>query len=279
MPCCRSNHRHRGVPVVDDGGLALVLRIPQHVIGVAHLRDVGLHLVVTPTDAGGVDRVGDAVAPVLVVPGVGEGRPHILDVGDVAVVQRLHQLARHQPADLVVAGEVDVVVDAAAADLGDRLVGVVEGRDLHLDAVLFLERLDRVRARVVGIGVELQRRALLRREAVFDGLVVVGDVPLDRAVRRGERQRRLTRGRPGLRARRKEGGQRRCRGSKDCCSRQKLSSGRTVAVRSDGSWHLGPPRCFRVLSLVGLSHRLNAQSTVLEWRFYRVFIGGGKPCG
>ncbi len=146
------------------------------------------HLVVPPADAGGVDGVRHGVAPVLVVPGVGEARPDVVDVRDVAVVQRPNQPAGHQPADLVVAREVDVVVDAAAADLGDRLVGVVERRDLDLDAVLVLERLHRVGADVVGVGVELERRALLRREPVGDRLVVVGDVPLDRVVRRGERQ-------------------------------------------------------------------------------------------
>ena len=149
------------------------------VVRILQRADIGGHLVGPPTDSGGVDGVRHGVAPLLVVPGVGEARPHVLDVGDVGVVQRPEQVATHQAADLGVVGVVDVEVDSTA-QLGDRLVAVVEGRDLDLDAVLILEALDGLRAEVVGVVVDLERRALLRRESVGDGFVVVGDVPLDR---------------------------------------------------------------------------------------------------
>ena len=183
----QKHHGHRGVEVVDDGRLALVLRIPQRLIRILQRADIGGHLVGPPTDSGGVDGVRHGVAPLLVVPGVGEARPHVLDVGDVGVVQRSEQVATHQAADFGVVGVVDVEVDSTA-QLGDRLVAVVEGRDLDLDAVLILEALHGLRAEVVGVVVDLERRALLRGEPVGDRLVVVGDVPLDRVIRRGQRQ-------------------------------------------------------------------------------------------
>ena len=88
------------------------------------------------------------------------------------MVQRAHQPAGDQPADLVVAREVDVIVDVATADLGDGLVGVVERRHLNLGGVLLLERLDRVGCDVVGVAVELKGGALLRSQPVGNGLVV-----------------------------------------------------------------------------------------------------------
>ena len=140
---------------------------------------------VPPADAGRVDAVGHGVARLAVVPGAAEGRPDVAEVADVAVVDRPHQLGRHEPADLVVAREVDVERHRAGADLGDRLVGVVERGDLDLDAVLLLERLHDRGTEVVGVVVE-EERALLGLETVGDRLVVVGDVPRDGVVRRGD---------------------------------------------------------------------------------------------
>jgi hypothetical protein len=108
------------------------------------------------------------------------------------VIQRAEQVSVDQPADLGVVGVVDVEVDTAA-QLGDRLIAVVERGDLDLAAVPILECLDGLRAQVVGVVVDLERRVLFRGETVGDRLVVVGDVPRDRALRRGERQRRLPR--------------------------------------------------------------------------------------
>ena len=197
LPVAQQHHRHRGVPVVDHRGLVLVLRIPQRVIGIRQCGDVLGHLVVTPADAGGVDGVGHGEPPLLVVPRVGEDGPDIADVRDVAVIERLQQTTVDEPADLVVAREVDVVIDIAAADLGDGLVGVVEGRHLDLGLVLVLERLDRVRGDVVGVAVELQRGALLGRETVGDRLVVRRDVPGDRILRGRDLQARCRRRRRG----------------------------------------------------------------------------------
>ena len=240
----QQHHRHRGVPVVDDGGLVLVGRIPQRLIGILQRADVGGHLIGPPADAGRVDGVGHAVLPVLVVPGVGEERPDVLDVRDVAVVERPHQTTGHQSADLVVAREEDVVIDVAAADLGQRLVGVVERRDLDLDAVLVLERLDRFGCHVVGVAVELQRRALLRTEAVGDRLVVRRDVPFDRAAGRRDRQ---ARGRSRLSAfgtRVQE-----CHQSRGACGQQRGPLQKLSAVRAGSIGNRHPHlREFRVLS-------------------------------
>ena len=185
----QKHHGHRGVEVVQHGDLALVRRIPEHVVRILHRADIGGHLIGPPAYSGGVDGVRHGVLPALVVPGVGEARPHVLDVWNVGVVQWPDQPAIHQTADLGVVGVVDVEVDSAA-EFGDRLVPVVEGRDLDLRRVLVLEGLDGFGAEIVGVVVDLERRALLRREAVGDRLVVVGDRPLHRVVRRGDRQAR-----------------------------------------------------------------------------------------
>ena len=190
------DHRHRGVPVVDDRGLAVVRRVPEAVVRVRQCRDVVGDQVGAPADAGRVDAVGDRVARLPVVPGALERRPHVAEVAEVAVVERPDQLRGDQPGDLVVAREVDVERHRSGADLGDRLVGVVEGRDLDVDAVLLLERLHHRGAEVVGVVVD-EQRALLRREAVGDRLVVVGDVPGDGVVGRGDLE---LGGRPGAAA-------------------------------------------------------------------------------
>ncbi len=175
-----------------------VLRVPEHVVGVGHRGDVLGDLVVAPADAGRVDGVGHGVAPLAVVPGVGERGPDVGDVRDVGVVAGPDQLGRHHLGDLVIAGEVDVVGGLARPDLGQRLVGVVERRDRDLDVVglvLLLERLDDLRADVVGVVVELERRALLGHQPVGDGRVVLGDRPRDRRAGGGDLQRRRGRAR------------------------------------------------------------------------------------
>ena len=147
MPWRSSAMRHRRVPVVDDRDLALVLRVPEDVVRVGHRRRC------RPGPCRSASRCRSCRrcrAPCSASPGrtrgSGTSRPDVGDVGDVAVVERPDQLGRDHLADLVVAREVDVVGHLAGADLGQRLVGVVERRDRDLDVVLrvlLLERLDR----------------------------------------------------------------------------------------------------------------------------------------
>lgn len=107
------------------------------------------------------------------------------------MVQRPDEVGRDEPADRDVAGEVDVVRHGPGADLGDRLVLVVEGRHAHVDVVLgvvLLELLVHTRGDVVGVVVEPERGAALRRQFVNDPFVVLRDRPRDRMRRRRERE-------------------------------------------------------------------------------------------
>ncbi len=56
------------------------------------------------------------------------------------MVERAEQLGQDQPPERVVAGEVDVELELLRRDLGQRLVGVVEGREPDLDVVAALRR-------------------------------------------------------------------------------------------------------------------------------------------
>src|SRR5215213_10064834 len=118
--------------------------------------------------------VGDRVVPALVVPGVLERRPDLLDVGDVAVVEGAQEVSLDQLAKVVVGREEHVEGDLAAAELGHRLVHVPVGRDLDLDVVLLvllLEVLDDLLVDVLAPVVDLQGGALLGGEAVGDACV------------------------------------------------------------------------------------------------------------
>ena len=127
----QGHHRHGRVPVVDDRQMLRVLRVPEHVVGVGHRADVRGDLVVPPADAGGVDGVGHGVAPLAVVPGVGERRPDVRDVRDVGVVQRPDQLGRHHLGDLVIAREVDV----EAAPCPSRILVSASSVSLNVETV------------------------------------------------------------------------------------------------------------------------------------------------
>ena len=97
MPCCRSTIAIAVCKSSMTAVLPLYCGSHSDVVRILQRADVGGHLVVPPADSGGVDGVRHGVAPLLVVPGVGEGRPHVLDVRDVGVVQRSDQVA-HSPA-------------------------------------------------------------------------------------------------------------------------------------------------------------------------------------
>jgi hypothetical protein len=174
------------VPVVDDRQVVLVLHVPQRVVGVVERADVVRDHVRPPADPGRVRRVRDAVLPVLVVPGVLELGPAVDDVRDVLVIERLHELGGDHLPDLVVGREVDVVVQRAGGDLAQRLLGVVEGRELDVDAVLRLEVLHDARIQVVGVVVELEGAALLGGEPRLDHRHVAVERPLDRVVGAGD---------------------------------------------------------------------------------------------
>jgi hypothetical protein len=113
------------------------------------------------------------------------------------VVQRAQQVALDQLAEEVVGGEQHVEVDLAGAELGDRLVHVAVGGDLHLDVVagvLLLEVLDDLLVDVLGPVVDLEGRAPLGRQTRGDRLVARLDRPGDRVVGAGQ-QRALGAGR------------------------------------------------------------------------------------
>ena len=188
-------HRHaeRVATVVEDPDLAAIrLRVPEDVPRHIHAGDVLLHLVVAPPDAVHPDHVRHRVAAAAVVEGVGQLRPDVLlEVGQVRVVQREHQLVRDQVDDVRPAQAHDQVeLDGAGRELRDRLVGGVVRRDLHLRGRLRLELLDGGGVDVVGVVVDPQR-ATLGRAPVGDPLVLVGDRPCDGVV--GARQRQARR--------------------------------------------------------------------------------------
>ncbi len=84
----QQDHTHHGAIVVDHGNLVAVPAVPEDVERVVPCADVLGNDVRPPGDARVVDGVRHGVAPLQVVEGIGEVRPHLADVRDVAVVQR-----------------------------------------------------------------------------------------------------------------------------------------------------------------------------------------------
>ena len=121
-----------------------------------------------------------------VVPGALQRRPHVcLQVGDVAEVQRLQDLADDQSLEEHHLGYEHVELDVAAGDLRDRFVDRGEGADLNLYVVLLLERVDHVVVDVLVPVVETQR-SLLGLQRRGDRLVAGVDRKRHRVV--GARQ-------------------------------------------------------------------------------------------
>ena len=175
--------------VVEDGHLALVLGLPRHGPRVPHRVRVLVHEVLTPGNAGGVDRVRDGVLPAAVVERVGEVRPGLVHVRDVAVVQRLDQLGLDQLAQHVHGHAHEHVERQAAAQLGQGLVHRVERGHLDLAVVLLGEV---VHAGLVDVGdpvVDLQGGPGLGLQAAGDRLVLGVEGPFHRVVRARQRDR------------------------------------------------------------------------------------------
>src|SRR5215218_6583812 len=166
--------------VVVEPRYTLVLGIPERLPGVVHGCDVGGYHVRSPADAGQVDGVWDGVARPLVVVGVGEHRPDILfQVRQVVVVEGLQQLPCHELRYDLVRRDEHVEVDLAGPQLPGRLLEVVEGRELDLDAELLLEVLEHARVDVIRPVVQAQR-PLLGLQPGLDHRVVVEQGLLDR---------------------------------------------------------------------------------------------------
>jgi hypothetical protein len=121
---------------------ALEFGVPEDLPGVVHARDVGRNHVRPPADARGVGNVGGRVARSLVVEGIGELGPDVLlQVGEVFVVERLQQFARHVFWQVVLRGEEDVEAYLSRPELLRCLLRVVEGGDLDLGSELLGEAL------------------------------------------------------------------------------------------------------------------------------------------
>ena len=144
-------------------------------------------MVLTPGDAGRVDRVGHGVLPLAVVERVGEVRPGLRDVRDVAVVERLDQLPVHQLRHDVDGREEDVEVELPAAQLGQGGVHVLERGHLDLAVVLLAERFQAVGVDVGDPVEQPQRGVLLGSEPALDRRIVLGQGPGHRIVRPGQR--------------------------------------------------------------------------------------------
>ena len=180
---------HRVAVAVVDADPALVRRVPQDVVGVAHPVDLAVVDHVAPVgDARRVDDVGEAVPGLDVVVGALELRPVVLlVVGEVGVVQWLDQLGRDELAERVRGGEEDVELQLAGPDLREGLVHVLESGDLVVAIELLAEPLHDLLPDVLVPVVELERRAGLGLESVGDRLEVVVDRPGHRRVVRGDR--------------------------------------------------------------------------------------------
>ena len=160
--------------------------------GLRHRVRVLGHLVLPPGDARGVDRVRHRVLPPPVVERVGEVRPGLGDVRDVAVVERLDQLGLDQLAEHV-HGRAHEHVEApgrcAASTCASFMVLNVVTWTLQL---YFLAK--SFRHGLVDVGdpvVDLQRGALSPAAGRWlDRLVVLEDRPGHRVVRPGQRRRR-----------------------------------------------------------------------------------------
>ena len=175
--------------IVEQRHLAAILALPRERPRVGHSLRAVLDEVLPPGDPRGVDRVRHRVPPALVVEGVGELRPGLVDVWEVAVVERLDQTGLHQGPDQVDGGEEHIEVEVAAGQFGDGLVGGVERAHLDGTSVLLGERVQHLLVDVGHPAIELDRGVLLRCQAAGDRLVGIGQRPGDRPVGPGERDR------------------------------------------------------------------------------------------
>ena len=173
--------------VIQDRDLALVFGLPGHRPGVLHRVRVLVHQIFAPGHARGVDRVRDGVLPVLVVERIGEVRPGLGNVRQVAVVQRLNELGLDQLAEHVHRDAHEDIEAEPAAQLGQRLVHRVERGQRDL-ALVFLGEV--VQAGLVDVGdpvEDLQRRAGLGGQAAGNRLVDREDRPQHRVARPRQR--------------------------------------------------------------------------------------------
>ena len=125
---------------------------------------------------------GAVYCQLLVVEGIAIVGPGVGHVGDVTVVERPNQLGRDQLTEHVDGREEDVDGELSAAQLGERLLHRVVGRERVLAVVRLAEALDDRLVDVRDPVVELQGRSLLGRHARRDRLVVRVHRPLHRLV-------------------------------------------------------------------------------------------------
>jgi hypothetical protein len=105
---------------------------------------------------------------------VQRGPDVLLEVGDQLVVERLHELAADQARELVGRREDDVELQAAGAELRERLVERVEGGDPDAHALLLAEGLQHLGVEVVGVVVDLQLAAALGLDRARDRVAELG---------------------------------------------------------------------------------------------------------
>ena len=141
----------KGIPgIVDHQDLAGILFVPQQ-FPTGHVCLVNILGVVQNTHS--APGIGNGVLVLRVVGGVLELVIHILEVGDVFVVQLQEHIGFDHPVDHIIGGDDHVHGDAAVAQLGEQsLVGLVIG---HIDldvGVLFFKGSDDVQGTVGTVG-------------------------------------------------------------------------------------------------------------------------------
>ena len=221
--------------VVEDRDLPRIgLRMPERVVAVLERRRRGLDLVLPPGDAGRVDHVRHRVPGMDVVERALERVPDVLQVREIRVVDRLDQLAGDGAREVLDGREPHVEARLAGGQLRERLLLVLERRDVDRDLVLLLELLDDGRVDV-GRPVEDVQRALFGVLARRDRIVVGVEGQRHRMVSARERNaagadrhadgraERIGRAEQRVGAREGDGGSRRCE--------EELPPGRSTLAR------------------------------------------------
>ena len=167
-----------GVLLVPDQVVAVVRDARDQVGAVEHAR--------------AVDRVRHRVLRALVVPGVLVLRPDVLEVGQVALVERLDQVGVDHLAQDAGAREDEVEGLTRSPELGEHLVVGGVRRDLDLDAVLGAEVLHHPGRHVLVVVEDLEGATPLGVQAVLDRWVAVLDRQAHRTVGPRQRVGRLT---------------------------------------------------------------------------------------
>ena len=160
--------------IVEHADIAgIFLRIPEDRPGIVELGDVLADLVGAPADARRVDGVGHRVLRAHVIERALQRVPDIgRQIGDVAVVDRLDQLAGHGLGQAVRGDIDDIGPDRMGRLLGDGLVLAVIGGELHVDAMGLAELVHQPLVDVVGIDIDDEIAAGFRRHAGLEGVLI-----------------------------------------------------------------------------------------------------------